>query len=371
MGGDRMCIRWLLYSAAGLALCALALIGSPAPVEAGDSKGPEASPVKVELIQKRTVRPSVTLIGTAEPFRKSTVASEIEGLVVRFPVRKGQKVKKGDVLARIEIRPLSLELKEAEALLAEANENYQNALSELRRTEELYKKKTVSSRSYDDALYTAKGMKQRILALEAKIEAVKYDVARCCIKAPFSGFVVEEHTQVGEWLKEGGPVVTLVELDPILVSVPVPDRYIHFLEEGQPVTLEFGCLPGNQRRQGVVQDVIPQGNERARTFPVRIRVNNEGYAMLAGMAPKVIFPAGDPFEALLVHKDAVVTGGDSHHVFVVREGKAVRERVSEGQAFGSFVAVAGNIDAGEMVVVEGNERLFTGQEVRTTPREGG
>jgi len=190
MGGDRMSIRWLLYSAAGLALCALALIGSPAPVEAGDSKGPEASPVKVELIQKRTVRPSVTLIGTAEPFRKSTVASEIEGLVVRFPVRKGQKVKKGDVLARIEIRPLTLELKEAEALLAEANENYQNALSELRRTEELYKKKTVSSRSYDDALYTAKGMKQRILALEAKIEAVKYDVARCCIKAPFSGFVV-------------------------------------------------------------------------------------------------------------------------------------------------------------------------------------
>ena len=172
MGGERMSIGWLLYSAAGLALCALALVGRPAPLEAGDSKGPEASPVKVELIQKRTVRPSVTLIGTAEPFRKSTVASEIEGLVVRFPVRKGQKVKKGDALARIEIRPLSLEFKEAEALLAEANENYQNALSELRRTEELYKKKTVSSRSYDDALYTAKGMKQRILALEANFQDV-------------------------------------------------------------------------------------------------------------------------------------------------------------------------------------------------------
>jgi multidrug efflux pump subunit AcrA (membrane-fusion protein) len=132
--------------------------------------------------------------------------------------------------------------------------------------------------------------------------------------------------------------------------------------------LEFGCLPGNQRRQGLVQDIIPQGNEKARTFPVRIRVDNPGYAMLAGMAPKVIFHAGDPFEALLVHKDAVVTGGDSHHIFVVREGKAVREKILEGQAFGSSVAVAGNIHAGEMVVVEGNERLFPGQEVQPTPR---
>ncbi|MGD2126585.1 MAG: efflux RND transporter periplasmic adaptor subunit [Desulfobacteraceae bacterium] len=354
-----------------LALVLRFCMGGSGAAGAGESKGNVASPVKVEIIEKRTVRPYVSLIGTVEPFRKSTVASEIEGLVIAFPARRGQKVSRGEVLARIETKPLLLDLKQAEASLAEANENYKNALSELRRAEELFKEKTISSRSYDDALYSASAMKQRIHALESRIEAIKYDVARCRIRAPFSGFVVEEHTQVGQWLKEGSAVVTIVELDPLLISVPVPDRYIHFLKRGQEVSLEFDFLPGHRTRVGSVRDIIPQGNERARTFPVQISVTNKDFSILAGMSPKVRFPAGEPYEALLVHKDAVVTSGDSHHIFVVRDGKAIREEVTEGQAFGSLVAVEGHLSAGEMVVVEGNERLRPAQEVHATERKGG
>ena len=121
----------------------------------GQSAKKDASPVKVEMVIQKKVRPVITLIGTAMPHRKSVVAPEIEGLVTHFPVTKGQKIKKGDVLVRVERKPLLLELKCAEANLAEAKENHENALSELRRNRELLKKKSISSRAYDDALYTA------------------------------------------------------------------------------------------------------------------------------------------------------------------------------------------------------------------------
>ena len=339
-------------------------IGSIGPSDAKELRIRMASPVKVEKIVQKSVRPFVTLIGTAEPSRKSTVASEIEGLVVSFRVILGKRIKKGELLATIEKRPLILQLKQVKASLAEANENYKNALSELRRTEALFEKKTISSRRYDVALYGASALKQRILALEAGIEAIKYDIERCSIKAPFSGFVIEEHTQIGQWLKKGGAVVTIVDMDPILVTVPVPDRYIHFLKVGQGLDLEFDFLPGDKMRKAFVRNIIPQGNEKSRTFPVQIKVANKDLSILAGMSARVRFSAGRPYKALLVNKDAVVTRGDNHHLFLVRDGKAVLMPVKKGYSYGGHVVVEGNISADQLAVVEGNERLRPGQAVR-------
>jgi membrane fusion protein, multidrug efflux system len=336
----------------------------------GQSAKKNASPVRVETVAQKYVRPVISLIGTAMPNRKSIVAPEIEGLVIHFPVTKGQKIKKGDVLVRVERKPLLLELKSAEANLAEANENYENAFSELTRSKELLKRKSISSRAYDDALYTSNALNKKIMALKARIELIQYRIEKCVISAPFGGFVVAEHTQVGQWLKEGDEVVSIIEINPILVTVPVPDRYVHFLEKGQQVDLEFDFLPGNKTRKGLVRDIIPEGNEKSRTFPVQISLANKDLSILAGMSCKVSFPVGESYEALLVHKDAVVTSGDSHRIFVVRNGKAMSVSVERGRAYGSLVVVRGKLTAGEMVVVEGNERLSSGQQVRFIEEPG-
>ncbi len=339
-------------------------IGLPPTVVSGQPKKRMAAPVKVEKIVKKTVRPFITLIGTAEPYRRSTVASEIEGLVTDFSAKLGKSIEKGEILAEIEGTPLFLDLKYAEASLAEASENYKNALSELRRTEELFKKRSISNRQYDVAMYRANALKQKIRALEIKIEAIKYDIGRCSIKAPFPGFVVEEHTQVGQWLRKGGAVVTIVDMDPILVTVPVPDRYIYFIESGQRVDLAFEFLPDKKNRKGKVRSIIKKGDEKARTFPVQITVTNKGFSILEGMSSGVRFPVGKSFQSLLVNKDAVVSSSDRHSIFIVKDGKAQMISIKKGQAYGSRVVIEGEASAGDQVVVEGNERLRPGQEVR-------
>ena len=326
-----------------------------------------SAPVRVEKIVEQSVRPFVTLIGTAEPYRKSTVASETEGMVIEFAVQLGQKVRKGDVLAQVEKQPLTLDLKEAEAALAEAQENYKNAKSDLERNEELVQKKAISNRQYDDARFKANALKQKIAALKARIEGIEYDLAKCRIKSPFAGFVVAEHTQVGQWLEKGGDVVTIVETDPMLLTVPVPDRYIRYVKPGQMVDINFEFMKGKQGRQGQVRDVVPLGNEKARTFPVQIQVGNPDFSILAGMSAAVRFPVGKPSTVLLVSKDAVVTNGDQHHIFIVNDDKAHLIPVEKGEAHGSQVAIQGDVSAGQRVVVEGNERLQPGQPVEIIP----
>ena len=331
-----------------------------------------ATPVKVEKVIKRTVNPTITLIGTVEPSMKSTVASEVEGLVVDFSVRLGQRLKKGQVLAGLKKTPFSLALKQAQASLAEANENYQNALSELRSTEALFKRKTISSREYDAVSHRTNALKQRIMSLEARIEMIDYNLDMCVIRAPFSGFVVAEHTQVGQWLRKGGPVVTMADMDPVLVTVPVPDRYINDIKPGQTVDLEFEFIKKNGKMKGSLRNIVPQGNEKARTFPVQVLVDNKRFNILAGMSSRVSFPVGKAYEALLVNKDAFSTSGDgdNHHIFVVRDNEARSVRIKKGQAFGSLIVTEGGLSDGEMVVVEGNERLRTGQKVRVVGGDG-
>ncbi len=352
-------------------LSALIWIAIPFSEVTGQPPGEEASPVAVERVVSKSVRPIVTLFGTARPHRKSVVSPEVEGVVTAFPVIKGQRVKKGEVLARVETRPFLLELKIAKANLAEAKVNHENAISELKRVAALFKKKSISNKAYDDALRSANALEKRILALEARIETIQYHIEKCAIKAPFGGFVVEEHTQIGQWLRKGTEIVTIVEIDPILVTTPVPDRYIHFIKVGQKVDLEFDFLPDNKTRKGLIRNIIPEGNEKARTFPVQISVANKDFSILAGMSSRVSFSVGRSHKCLLVNKDAVVTNHDGHQIFVVQDGKAILVPIKKRQAHGSLVVVEGRLSAGDMVVIEGNERLRSGQKVNViaAPKE--
>ena len=354
----------------GLYILLILLFFSPRVSLAEDGNtGDEASLVVVEEVIEKSVSPRVTLIGTTVPNRESSVAAEVGGLVVSFPVRNGQQVNKGDVLVQIETKPLLLQLKSAQARLAETKENLASAESELKRSEALYEQKSISSREYEKALYASSAIKEKIMGLEADIELIRYRLGKSAITAPFTGFVVEEHTQIGQWLREGETAVTLAEIDPILVVVPVPDRYIHHIKLKQRVRLEFDFLAKKGDRTGSVRDIIPRGNEKARTFPVQVIVSNRDFSLYPGMSCKANFSAGSSRQVLLVNKDAVITDSRGDNLFVVRDGKAVVVPVTQGQAYQNLVAVEGDLYPGDLVVVEGNERLRPGESVRVVDRK--
>ncbi|MEK6238197.1 MAG: efflux RND transporter periplasmic adaptor subunit, partial [Planctomycetales bacterium] len=226
---------------------------------------------------------------------------------------------------------------------------------------------------------------EQIAQASAKIERQQQEIARLgvqlryhSIHAPFRGFVVRKHTEVGEWLTRGDPVVELVQLDPIDVMVYVPESLVAQLRPGDVVPLTFDALSNDSDSlQGTIRGIGPSADQRSRAFPVRIRLPNPkidgAYLLRDGMQARAIL-SGKPRSTLTAPKDALILGGAAPAVIVAEKREkgqvtAVRIEVGLGVAREDWIEVRGELRPGQQVVVRGNERVQPGQILRVLPNK--
>jgi multidrug efflux pump subunit AcrA (membrane-fusion protein) len=376
--------------------------------------------VVVAPVEVRQIETTVTLVGTVHPKTRSLIATDVEGLVVEFPIEEGQWVEKGQLLAQIRSKPLLIDIQAAKATLAKymeelreleqgsrpeeieearaawkrAEAEYELARREAARRKDLFEQQVISIEEYQIATTSARAAAQKVAETRAiyeriaagprqekieqaraQVEAQKAAVARLedrlaqtSIRAPFSGVVVKEHTEVGQWLAPGDPVVELLDLSTVEITVPVPERYIARVRKGDEIAVALDALPGRTFRGRVVQ-IIPQADAESRTFPVKVYVANRDGLIKSGMFARAKFPVERGRQALVVPKDALVSRGPIDILFIVADGRARQVAVRRGPATGSFVAVEGPIEEGQLVVVRGNERLRDGMPVAIMPPE--
>jgi len=329
---------------------------------------PSAAPVGFTEARQYRVHRRLALPGSVEASLISRVASEIAGLVTEVPVREGDQVRKGDLLARLSERSLELSLRAARAQLDEAEARQRLAERNYERARELSALGVFSRQQLDDALYEFRAWQGRIDHLRAEIDRIGYELERSRILAPFDGVVIARHTQVGQWLRVGDPVAELLSLEELEVVVNVPERYYRAVRAGAPARLMLDALGGAVLR-GRVSAVIPRAEPQAHTFPVRVRFSDETRRIAAGMLAQVeldgVFETGEgPRLATIVPKDAVVREGTELRVYVLDgDGVAKAVAVATGAAVGSWTEVRGPIAPGQKVITRGNERLRPGQRV--------
>lgn len=330
---------------------------------------PEAGLIRFTEARSHRIRGSVELPGTVESRRVSTVATEIEGLVEDFPVREGQIVKAGEVLAQLGHTSLELQLRASEAQLEEDEARKKLAERTMQRASDLYERGVYSRQQLDDALFEFNAWQGRSRRLQAEIEQLKYDLERSTIRAPYRGVIVQESTQVGEWIEKGGAVVELLSLEHFEVAVDLPERYYNSIQPGFRAQVSFESQPGLQV-EGVISAIIPRADLQARTFPVKLSIPNEQGRVGVGMLARVRLPLGESQLSTVVPKDAVVTRGEQQFVYLIgNDGSVHATPVRTGTGVGQWVEVQGPIQSGEKVVTVGNERLMDGQKVRPQLQE--
>lgn len=347
-----------------LLICAVSVPVADAQ-KAGEKQQRPASPVRVATAESREVSNQITIVGSVESVATSIVASEGDGVVAAFPVKKGDFVKKGELLATIRSTDLALQRKAAEAAIKMTEANLERARKELSRQERLKAANSVAERSYDDALSAHGALLAELDRRKAELELLDYRIAQSRVTAPFAGFIVAEHTQVGQWLSVGGPVVTLIDISHAYITVDVPERYAVHIREGAAVGVTIRSI-GAERIPAKVRSVVSQGNAIARTFPVMVDVNNPDQKFRPGMEAIVNLNLDTRKTATLVPKDAVVATGNQNVVYTVKDGKAVPLPVALDGYYDGQVAVKGPVVPGMPVVTRGNERLRPGQEVAVT-----
>jgi RND family efflux transporter MFP subunit len=339
-------------------------VGLAVQAYAGNEKGqgPPAVPVRVAQAVRGTVSDQITLVGTTEPIARSTIAAEVSGLVQKFPVREGDFVKKGQVLARLRSVDLELRLKAATAAREKVRAGLGFAEKELARYTKLKDTDSVAARKYDEALYQYQSLEQELLRTKAEIELLDDDIHKKTVVAPFAGFVAKEHTQVGEWLPVGGAVVTLLDLAHVRITVDVPERYAVQIGTQDSVRVQVASL-SDEPFVGKISAILPEGDANARTFPVRVSLDNPGFKIRSGMEAKAAFNLQSKKDTLLVPKDAIVTAGANRIVFVVAGNTARPVNVEVIGYYDGNVAIDGPVKPGDSVVIRGNERLRPGQPV--------
>ncbi len=346
----------------------LLILGVPATLTA-QGPGQEPSLVRYTEAREHNLRSTVTLPGTVEAATVSLVASTVEGLVVELQGREGRRMREGDVLARLRTVSKELELEAQRAALREAEARLKLAEANLRRAQELYEAGVISRQQFDDALSEFNAWQGRTDTLKATVARLEDELDRMTIRAPFAGVVVRERTEVGQWVNAGSPVVEMVALDTVEIRVDVPERYYTRLRTGHRAEVTLDALPGT-RLSGRVLAVIPAADPQARTFPVKVVVENRGGRIGAGMLAQVSFAMGEITAATIVPKDAIVRQGSRTIVYRVNGDNTVEPvPVETGAAAGVWIAINGAIRPGDKVVTRGNERLQPGQPVRAVPLE--
>jgi len=332
------------------------------------ANGPPPAPVEVSSVIEKEVVTSVTLIGTGEAWIETVIASEQSGLVSDMLVEEGDRVSKGQPLCEQDTKEIKLRIEASRAELGEAEVLKEQAESDYDRQRRLFAINSISEKAYEDAKFKAEASRKRVSSLRASLSVLEEQLNNKRTRAPVSGYVVQRHCLVGQWLGEGEPVATIVVLDPVLFKVPVPERYISMVKKGETAQVTFDALPG-KTFQGRIYAVIPRGDDASRTFPVHIEIGNPEGLIKPGMLGRATIPTGERQKAVLVPKDALVLTSTGTVVYTVVDQQARLVPVRTGAEHGSNIEVEGDIEPGFDVVVRGNERLRPGQPVQVIKKD--
>ena len=342
---------------------ATAVITMPAVVMAAEkNQAPPSTPVQTAPVREDLVSQQISVIATTEAFRSSTVAAEVSGRVETLHVREGDFVKKGAPLASLGNTDTELRLKGAVAGNEAIKARLVLAEKELERVRSLKTTNSVAVKQYDEAYYNAMSLTRELERNEAEIERLNYELVQKTVLAPFAGFIIQEHTQVGQWIPVGGSIATLMDLSSILVNADLPEINAVQLHPGNGVSVVINSL-SSRPFSADIEAVMPQGNPVSRTFPVRLKIPNATYRIKSGMEAIATFELGRKITAILVPKDAIVPAGPDNLVYRVDQGKAIPVPVTISGYYGNDAAVKGDLAPGQPVVTRGNERLRPGQPV--------
>lgn len=428
-------------SAVVFCLTALILIpgcGGPTPPAAASGASAAAAPptlVKAAVIREEQIAPEFRATGNVRPRHFSIVASGADGVVAEFPIEVGDFVQQGTLISKLRMESTELELAEQEAMVrahqaelaelqsprkedvdeARARQSamevtFSNAQRRLEELRALSKRGAANPSEVKDAEDAFDAAQQNLVAAQAvfqkvasgardeqkqqaaarldaqqkHVEFLRSEREKRLTKAPFDGFVVEEHTYIGQWLSKGAPILTLARLNEVEVEVQIDQQYIDQVSPGREVLLTVQGTNGQagtaREWKGRVATIVPRSNWEAgsRSFPVIIRIENEvdqttvppTPALREGMMAEASFQ-GRLVDAILVPKDSIVRTSRGSFIFVVNpqtgdEPQSVRQvMVTTGIGTGTWIQVTGeSLAAGQQVVTEGAERLRAFQAVQ-------
>lgn len=358
------------------------------------SKGVFSPAVEIEVMNVTQVYPSQTFTllnasGYVVAQRKAAVASKINGRLIALHVEEGSRIRKNDVIARLENDDFIAVRDQAAANLNVSKHNLEQAKAELNdaalsyeRNKELLKHGYVSQAEYDTsearhrrAVAAVAGAEAAIKANAAALKGADVSLEYTLIRAPFDAVVLTKNADIGDIVTPLGAaadakaaVVTIADMGSLLVEADVSESNLGLVKAGQPCEIQLDALPDNRFR-GEVHMVVPTADRSKATVMVKVKFIDKDGRILPEMSAKVAFlervvkpEEQKPRTAL--PPSAVIERNGKKMVYVVKDNRVVETAVTTGEKLGDMVEVLSGIKAGDRIALKPLDRLKSGSRVK-------
>jgi len=356
----KVCVVWLLFFS-------FLTCRPPEEAEGTAEEKSGAAPVKVFKVQRQKISERLFYTGVIEAWNKINVTPDIGGKIAKIHVEEGDIVQKGQLLAELDTRAVRLQLEQAQAALAVAEANYNDAQKNMERMERLKKEDAASDQQYEKVKLAYDAADAQFKQARAAVNLARYNLDVSLMKAPFSGVVASKNAEVGEVINPmmGGfsptsGVLTLMDFSRVRIEIDATQQDVVRIKKGQLAQLRVTAIP-DRIFQGRVSIVNITADPVSKKFKVEVTVDNSDLALRPNTFGEVSLEVSTHEQALVIPQNAVL---ENKYVFRVRDDNTVeRVEITIGLQNANRVEVMNGLKEGDMVVVEGNFGLEDGTQI--------
>lgn len=320
------------------------------------TKSPKAQPerpaervmeVRAMIVRSEKVGGKVATVGTVLPSEEVEIRSEVSGKVERILFREGGRVKKGDVLVKINDAELR-------AQLARARAREDLARQQEERQRQLFEKNLTSKEEYDNALTNLNIARAEVQLIQAQLDKTE-------IKAPFDGALGLRFISEGSYITPTTLITTLQDTRTVKIDFAIPERYAGIVRVGDRIA--FTTEHSAQPLTATVYAVEPKLEQQTRTLRMRARRSNADGALVPGAYSSVEMTLRERV-AIMIPSYALVPELKGQKVFVYRNGRAEEQPVDVGLRTDATVEITKGLSAGDTLILSGILQLRSGVPVR-------
>lgn len=310
---------------------------------------PPPASVRAMVVDAASLQGAEEAVGTVRAVLHATLEAKVSGRISKLPVKLGDRVRRGELIANLEVA-------EVEAKLAQAEAVYEQARADRDRYEALLAKSAVTQQKYEQV-----AAQFQVAAANVREARSILDYAR--VRAPFDGVITQRMADVGDLSTPGRPLVRIEDPSRHRLEVSVSEALSRFVGVGSTIPVEISAI--GERFDATVAEIAPSADPNSRTLLVKLDLPQQD-GLKSGQFGRAFVPTGRT-EVIQLPRGAVVRRGQLEIVFVVNGEHAEMRLVKTGKHVGDRVEVVSGLEPGESVVTEGASTLVDGQplEVRS------
>lgn len=339
----------------------------------GQSAAPAAAPAPVQVgpegviaVKTEEIQTGPAISGQLAAAKEAAIRAKVGGSLVSLPVEQGDRVKRGQVVARIEARDLTDTAESARVNVRSAENALRLAQSELQRTEMLVKGGALAERDLDNARNAVATAEAQLATARARLATTEQQLADTTVESPLTGVVSVKSANAGDVVQPGTALLTVIDPSSMRLEASVPSERIGEVRIGSEVTFQVRGYPG-QTFTGKIVRISPAADPATRQVPIFVSIPNTGGQLIAGL-----FAEGrvnsKTRQALVLPANAIDDSGPAPTVTRVRDGKAERVTVQLGlrDPETERVEVVSGLNEGDVVLTGGSRGIAPGTPVQMT-----